>query len=77
MDRNLDGWISESELNRAKDILEIVHGEELKSQPFLTYNYWGTIMEHLDLDGDDRIDFNEFYAATIDFKSILTQCNID
>jgi Ca2+-binding EF-hand superfamily protein len=34
---------------------------------------WENIFKEIDLDGDGKIDFDEFFAASVDHRKILTQ----
>ena len=34
---------------------------------------WEDVFSHIDLDGDGRVDFHEFYAAGLDHKKLLTE----
>ena len=38
---------------------------------------WDTVFELIDLDGDDRVDFHEFYAATINHQLLFSKQNIE
>jgi calcium-dependent protein kinase len=42
----------------------------------LHYDY-NNLFKNLDLDGDGKIDFNEFLTAAIDHRKLLTKKNID
>jgi len=43
--------------------------DRIKELEFWYVENWRTeVFDKLDLDGDNRVDFHEFYAATIDHK---------
>jgi len=72
IDFNQDGTLSLYEL---KDGLRKVSTFELlQCEGEECYN---EIMERCDLDGDGKIDFNEFIQAAIDHRALLNKQNID
>jgi Ca2+-binding EF-hand superfamily protein len=38
---------------------------------------WDSVFQSMDLDGDKRVDFHEFYAATADYQAVFTPENLN
>ena len=64
MDSNHDGLITIEDLQVAK------------KKHFVTNTNWKELLIKLDLDGNGKIDFEEFLVAATDHKKLFTRENI-
>lgn len=71
MDTNKDGTLTKDEfLFAAKELSTFRFkdkGENIK---------WNDVFENIDLDGDGKLDFNEFIAGAVDHSKMLTKKNL-
>lgn len=67
MDADGDGHIS-------KD--EFIAAEKKVKGAIKLGDKWDDIMKNCDLDGDGKIDFQEFYTAAVNHQKIITKENI-
>lgn len=73
MDINPDGCITQEELVKYVGRLRTENNDRVQDEPFAqTYADWKTIFNEMDMDGDRRADFHEFYTATVNMDLILT-----
>jgi Ca2+-binding EF-hand superfamily protein len=78
MDENPDGCLTINELIKAKDkLIATASGELDEDQPFMTCDCWDGVFQSIDLDGSGRIDFHEFYSATVDHTKLLTKDKLE
>ena len=55
-----------------QEILKIDKKHKLTEQ-----SHWGKILRNLDLEANGRVDFHDFFTATVDHNKYLTKQNID
>ena len=79
IDNNPDGTLTFSEIKTARDRIRIElentrpeDDDEEIFEIFYRHENWEKVFDALDLDGDKRADFHEFYTATIDYKQLFT-----
>lgn len=53
---------------------EIIEAE--KSNQFKLGAQWADVLKKIDLDGDGKIDFHEFFTAAVDHQKVLTKKNL-
>lgn len=68
MDLDKDGSLSKDEIQKAGAQL----GDFFNSEE----SNWGAIITKCDLDGDGKIDFQEFFTAAVDHQKLMTKENI-
>lgn len=90
MDTNCDGCLTLDELVNGLSklsLFEILQTHQLEHEEILSKTYhskdsvgeddpYAHILRHIDLDGDGRIDYNEFVQATINQKALLNEENV-
>jgi Ca2+-binding EF-hand superfamily protein len=74
IDNNPDGVLTRKELIQLKDSLK---RQDSSLRITDGAGVWEEVFNSIDLDGDGRADFHEFYAATIDHKKLLTEANLE
>ena len=68
LDKSNDGFISLEEMKSGLKATQIMGS--------LEDDEWDEILKAMDTNGDGKIDFNEFVAATFDRKKLISQANI-
>ena len=78
----IDGILCNPELlqNASKVLQEEMRTAGMESSDkdlFANLDDWDSVFQSMDLDGDKRVDFHEFYAATANYKAIFTDENLN
>jgi len=76
-DINPDGCLSKDELEKSIEKLIKESGNTLKGEECGKWNQWDKVFTSMDMDGDCRADFHEFYTAAVDHKIILSDSNLE